>query len=140
MPPKQYRTSTQDFEVFKASCQQWIQYFGLKSWELAFAHSDRHIENRATCEASLGSRHVTFTLTKSKWAYQPDERELRLLGFHEVCECLLWELTHFAEARYPQGDLQDITHAVIHALENSIFHQLDSVQQTLNNDVLLKRE
>lgn len=92
---------------------------------MTFEHSDKHKENRATCEYEVGARHVCFSLTKSKWSYKPTERELKLLGFHEVAELLLGELTHWAESRRPEGDLSDITHNIIHTLENSVFSMIE---------------
>lgn len=130
MPPKSFKTSDDQFQVFKSSVIYWMAWFGLKSWEVSIDHNDRHLENRATCEPALGARMVTFTLTKSRWHHKPDDRELRLLGFHEVCECLLTELTHWAESRRPEGDLQDITHNLIRTLENSVFHTLDTPTKT----------
>lgn len=121
MPPKSHKTTEADFEIFKAGVFRYMALFGLKGWEVDVRHNDKHIENRATCEADLSARHVTITLTKSKWSYVPSERELKLVAFHEVCELLLWSLVQYAEARKPDGDLNSITHEIIHTLENSLF-------------------
>lgn len=121
MPPKYYKTTPEDFEIFCESVRKYLYLFGLKSWEVGFSHDDRNKDARAVCEPELGPRHVTFSLTKSKWTYKPDVRELKLLGFHECCELLLAEIVHFAESRRPEGDLNNIIHNLIHTLENSLF-------------------
>ena len=121
MPSKHHKTTETDFEMFKKSVIFWMSYFKLGSWEVGFEHSDAHPDNRATCCAELGARHVTFVLTKSKWSYKVTEHELKLLGFHEVCELLLMRLQTYASERHPVGDLNDIVHEVVHTLENSVF-------------------
>ncbi len=130
MPPKYHKTSETDFEVFKASCERYIRFFGVSGWEISFAHNDKHPLNRATTEAELGPRHVCFTLTKSKWSYKPTERELKLLGFHEAVELLLFKLQTYADERHPVGDLSDIVHEVVHMLENSVFNMVESQNLT----------
>lgn len=119
--PKYHSTTQADFEIFSKSMYKYVDLFGLKSWEVSVSHNDKHIDNRATCEADLSARHATITLTKSKWGYVPSEREIKLVAFHEVCELLLWSLVQYAEARKPEGDIQSITHEIIHTLENSLF-------------------
>lgn len=133
MPPKQYKTTPEDFEVFCTSVRCYLNLFGLKSWEVVFDHSDKHIENRATCESEIGPRHVKFTLTKSKWPYKPSLAEIKLLGFHECCELLLAEIVHFAESRRPEGDLNNIVHNLIHTLENSLFVLIEDKSNETNN-------
>jgi len=125
LPPKSYKTTEDQFILFKSSVIYWMGWFGLKDWELTVSHNDRHIENRATCEAELGSRMVTITLTKSKWPHKPDDKEIRMLAFHEVCECLLTPISDFAEARHPVGSLEDIRHSLIRTLENSVWVNFD---------------
>lgn len=129
-----HKTTHQQFEIFKESVNQWLNFFGILSWEVYFGHSDKHLENRATTEAELGSRLVKFTLTKSKWPYAPTDDEIRRLAFHEVCELLLIPLTNYADERKPVGDLNDITHQVIRTLENCIYDKLDTSKINLNNN------
>ena len=146
MHPKYHKTSETDFETFKKSVIFWMSYFKIGTWEVGFEHNDSHPDNRATCCAELGARHVTFVLTKSKWAYKVTEAELRLLGFHEVVELLLMRLQTYACERNPVGDLNDIVHEIVHVLENSVFRmveanfdcestKLDNNKQTVNNRI-----
>lgn len=126
-----FKTSQAQFELFCREIGYWLDYFGLRTWEISFSHSDKHLDNRATTEPEVGSRLCRFTLTKSKWTYMPDDLEIRRLAFHEVVELMLAEMAAWAEARNPEGSWDDISHRFIRIMENSVFAlKLDTINNS----------
>lgn len=125
MPPKSFKTTETDFEIFKKSVIFWMSYFGLKSYEPIFRHDDRHHGTLATLEAETGSRNAVFTL-KVKWPFPATTSEIKKCAFHETCELLLHELREAIDARVPRRDTDDLVHTVIRQLENSVFVTIES--------------
>ena len=120
---KVYKTSKSDFEVFKKKCKKWIEFFGLKGWEIDFAHKDMG-DSLACCSmGALENRSVTIILS-TKWDIRPSVKELGITAFHEVCELLLMRLRVLCTYRYTtELEIKEEIHTLIRTLENVLYHR-----------------
>lgn len=120
-----YKTSEEDFEEFEHLVRKYIDFFGLKDWELGFTHEP--CDYMATCGYNEGKRAV-FNLGH-EWPYDVTPDEIRRTAFHEVCELLMAELWLMGK-RYDlsdrtKTDLLDVeVHRIIRRLENCVLKHL----------------
>jgi len=119
------KTTKKDFDVFKAECQKWIDYFGLKDWEIHYILDDDD-ENLGSCTANIGSMHATVRFAK-EWdeVFPHTPYEIKKTAFHEIIEGVFFcQLRIFAESRaFDQAIFDSEMHKVVHALENSLFDE-----------------
>ena len=119
-------TETQ-FEVFKEEAGKWLEFFGLKDWEIRFSFEHNDDFDRARCYTNWLGRICTLELARWQSEERSDE-EIRKVAFHEVCELLLAEMENISmdeEVPYSErkGLLETSRHGVIRRLENSVFKQ-----------------
>jgi len=114
-------TTNKHFEIFKTEAEYWIDYLGLKSWEIDFYHRE--------CDGSMAqlwfnslSRHAALYLAV-KWTQPVTEKELRMSAFHEATELLLGILSEYADGKlsHTANDTERETHAIVRTLENTMF-------------------
>lgn len=119
---KSYKTTEEDFELFKSECQKWIDFFGLKSWEVFHSHQNLN-DNAAWCLFNdLKERLVRIGLAVNWDDTEPTKHAVRLAAFHEVCEVLIFRLFDLAISRYSTEDqLLEARHELIRTLENCVF-------------------
>ena len=116
---KNYKTTNKDFQYFKSRCKYWIEYFGLKQWDVYYLHEEDK-NNFASCASHYRGKSVTIFL-EIGWSIEPTKKALNLSAFHEVCEILLAPLFHIAEDRtYDEAEHVSRHHEVIRTLENVI--------------------
>lgn len=117
--------SEKDFIVFQEEAKKWIEFWGLKDWEVFFKFEHCESLDRAQCWINWRGRICTLVLAK----FQPEERtecDIRKMAFHESCELLLHDMEAIAlDEEIPHEERKGLTesyrHAVIRRLENSIF-------------------
>lgn len=115
-------TTEEHFKAFQEEALRWIEFFGLKGWQVDFRHADLE-KNRADISYGLGSRIAAITLS-TNWSHDPvTEEKVRRSAFHEVCELLLGRLSIFAKERFNVEEFQidEEVHALIRTFENVIF-------------------
>ena len=118
-----YKTTKKDFEVFKAECEKWIEYFGMNDWDFCFVHkAPENLPNcRAACRADYCGKLVSLFLSH-KWDDKPEPNELEKCAFHEVCEVLLSQMQALATSRWVTEDEVEVArHTVIAILGNTLF-------------------
>ena len=113
-----------DFALFKAEAQKWIDLFGLKDWDVTFDFS--HLENSsAECFVNWHAKCALITLGQFPRG-EVTQDDVRRSAFHEVCELLLSDMEFTAlNEEIPHSERKLMTevarHAVIRRLENSVF-------------------
>ena len=118
-----YETTRKDFEVFKAECQKWIDYWGLSSYNFYFFHEvpDGLPRCRAACRSDYCARHVSLFLN-TVWDEPPVKNEIQLVAFHEVDEALLSRYHFLAQERFVSEDeLEAARHEIIAIHSNTVF-------------------
>lgn len=117
-----YDLTEEDFQIFKAECKKWLDFFGITEWEISY--SFEYLESRAESRIHWRGKQCTFCLTthSPKW----DKFDARKSAFHEVCELLLTEMEFTAlDEEIPYKERKGLTesarHGVIRRLENSVF-------------------
>ena len=117
-----YKTTEKDFTMFQKECGKWIDYFGLKDWEIKFTHEELG-GNRASCWSDYPGKLSTIDLNR-EWESNPQKNEIKFVAFHEVAELLIAPLRTMAYARYVTEDEVSVAnHYIIRTLENSIFKE-----------------
>lgn len=116
------KTTKKHFELYKKSVAFWLDYYGLKGWEIAYVHKDWE-GNMAYVEYDITGRCATFGLAVNRdKKFFSCPYSIELDAFHEVGELLLSQLTHLCYSRFIIREQIDIEiHNVIRTLENVIF-------------------
>ena len=116
-----------DFSLFKSECLKWIEFFGLKGWDIYFDEKAKCEEDNMaeTCYGPLTARNVTFHF---KGSDNPAFHDPKRCAFHEVCEVLLYRVHCLGESRYVQpSEIDEAIHDVIRILENTVYEKLKEV-------------
>jgi len=118
---KSYKTTKKDFATYKKECEFWIEYFGLKHWEVCYYHAD--VDNAAgSCRVDLVDGSASILL--GTMFYIPvTKREIQLTAFHEVCELMSSHIWVRMEKWYSKPLVQKWIHDIIRRLENTIFKE-----------------
>jgi len=121
-------TTAKDFELFKEECKRWVEYFGMLGWQVQFQHgSDEDEDNRAMCGVSnpISSRLSSMVLCKDWGEDEVSPEAVKMCGFHEVMELMLYRLALLAlQYGAPEDRVIDETHHIIRTLENTIFQDV----------------
>ncbi len=94
------KTTKKDFKLFKRECRKWINFFGLKQWEVLYFHEPCENDSRAKYYTNISS-----------------------IAFHEVVEGMLFaNITFMLTARgYSKSEIDEVIHPIIRTLENTVF-------------------
>ena len=123
------KVSKKQYLQFMEDVGDWVDYFGLKDWEIncEFSKQDKDEEpKRGSASFNTKARIAVITLYDNWPGDSVISRVTDLLvaktAFHEVCEVLLGGLAILANERgCPMELINEKTHEVIRRLENTIF-------------------
>ena len=109
------------YALFIEKTQEFIEIFGLKSWEISFEFGGTDPEEQAGVTFSLSNRICTFGFSKTSREKLSDKK-ISKLAFHEACELF------FAEFRIYMDRQPEITDQIIHekirVLENILYDDI----------------
>ena len=131
----------ENFELFKKECTKWINYFGLKDWQVHYTHAKIE-RSRAQCCFNCVGRIATMTLN-TKWdEINKDfvnDNNIKKTAFHEVCELMLGRLNDMVSQRYELSelDVEEEIHRIIRILENTVFEQVLNKEKNYENCTVL---
>ncbi len=118
---KTTKTTNKHFEIFKKECEKWVDFFGLKEWDLKMVHEDCGDSN-GKCLTGYSSKSAIITLTTE---YECDGElihSIKKTAFHEVVHLLLADLVALGRARYLESDeFENKEHEIVSKLINSVF-------------------
>jgi hypothetical protein len=112
----EFKTTEEDFEVFKQEVLYWQKYFGLLDWQIQCIH--KKIDARAMVDYRFSARYTKVFLN-TEYNIKPTHREICDSAFHEVCELLLAAMRSFMQGS--ENGINEMTHAVIQTLCNTLF-------------------
>lgn len=118
------KLTQKQFNLFKKEILKWIDFFGLKEWQLLFLLEK--IKNRAEIRYDCVSGIVVFVLN-TRWIEMDElwltDDSVRKVGFHEVCELLLGRLVDLADRRHDvtEANIEEEKHKIIRVLENVVW-------------------
>lgn len=121
------KITPEQFKVFKAECEKWLDYFGLKNWQVRYMQSK--IDNRAEVHFNCVGGVATIILGHA-WNEKSknfvDNESIKKCAFHEVCELLFGRLNDMAGQRWGLAveDVEEEIHRIIRILENTTFKDL----------------
>lgn len=124
---KKIAVTDDHFEIFKDEVNHWLDFFGMKDWEVCFTlkESENH---RAQVWFNVSGRIATFVLIK-EWHEEIlgniTNEDIRIVAFHEVCELLLGPIRDIAMSRASfEVDCTTEIHRVIRILENTLYKKI----------------
>jgi hypothetical protein len=119
-----HKTTAKHFKIFQDECEKWIEYFGLKDWDVYYAHHN-DVGKFASINFDTSGRVSTIFLVKNWTKWKPTVLLVKKRAFHEVCELLLADMYALADNRYIQENDADRTaHIIIRKLENTVFRDV----------------
>ena len=120
------KTTAKDFKLFKEECQKWIDFFGLKGWEVYFEHNKDEDIYIARLRPDVENKTCTIVLAVD-WGNSPlDKRELKKTAFHEVVELFLSRFRYLALRRdIRETEIIEENHHIVRTLENIIFDNFE---------------
>lgn len=126
------KTTKEDFEIFKKECEKWIDFFGLKDWDIYFSHDKFDESILATCDCGeTENKKCVLSFNKEIKDDALDEMltefHIKKSAFHEVCHLLLANFQGMARYRYvTSSELTQEEHTIVTRLENSVFKKLNN--------------
>ncbi len=121
-----------DFELFKKSIYKWLDYFGLKKWDVSLFYEEYDMESNANIVWNYSNKIVSFYLNPN---LDKDE-DIDKLAFHEVVELLLAKLRNYSlNTKYVISDeeVDASIHTVIRTLENTLYLVIKNNQKKEKN-------
>ena len=123
------KTTAEDFKLFKAEAEYWIEKFHLREWRFLFVHRDNpDVPN--SCAWILRDprgRITTIGLTvdwgEDGWEEISDFNVCKS-AFHEICELMLADIIAIAEIDIcptDRADLETYGHALIRRMEWAVW-------------------
>ena len=116
------KTTKKDFRLFKKECRKWIDYFGLKQWEVLYFHEKCGGRSGFYTNISGGLCSIILN-ARFKNVYKITKKDIRIIAFHEVVEGLLFAETRslLFESGYSRTKIDEVIHPIIRTLENTMF-------------------
>jgi hypothetical protein len=118
------KTTKKQFEIFKEECEKWIDYFGLKNWQVEYEHVEIERGRAQACFNCVGG--VAVLSLDIDWDESSDfvnDKNVRKSAFHEVCELLFGRINDMVGQRWGliEEDVEEEIHRLIRTLENVVF-------------------
>jgi hypothetical protein len=118
----EYFTSKQDFKEFADECGIWIDYFGIKDWDVIFEHAETITGGVAECEVDLKAKLAVLRFDEKAHEYP----NIKQTAFHEAVELLLARMRTLCEARYiTDSEVSEANHEVVQTLVNTVFKDVN---------------
>ena len=126
--------SRRQFEVFKAECDRWIEFFNLNDWEVYYKKVEDD-ENRGSIIVDVSARTANIYLMMD-WGNHPvriTDEEVKKVAFHEACELLLSPIMYMVGQRYDLSESNVVgeLHGIIRTFENRIFEIMEHSSEDL---------
>ena len=93
---KEYKTTPEQFELFKKYVNYYIIEFNLFDWAVYF-ELKRLDDCQARCSTDIKSRVVTFSLGIQ--IYYTSDEDIKNCALHEVCHLLIADISDLAYKR-----------------------------------------
>ncbi len=116
---KEYGVTEPHFAYFKARVKYWAGFFGVTGWRIDV--------RQCKMETALAAFNCTFKhrtaaiYLNTVWNEEPIPWMLDRSAFHEVCEILLVDLSRLCHYNFNEETVDERSHEIIRALENSVF-------------------
>jgi hypothetical protein len=94
-----YKTTPEDFELFKSEVLRLIQLFQIDDWAVYF-EKVKSANYQAACVTNVVDRTVTFRLADKI----DSPEQIKISAFHEVCHLLIVEIGDLARYRFVTED------------------------------------
>lgn len=119
------KTTKKHFEIFKAECQKWIDFFGLYEYSINFKHKKIIERGQAFAKINTSEYWCIFTLNIEWYKIETTEEEIKKSAFHEVCHLLLERLVYCGTCRYTtEEEIISSVESIIKRMENCVFEKL----------------
>lgn len=118
------KTSKKDFEYFKKRCEHWIEFWGVKDWEVCFFFEYFEEGGRAKCKHNPHAGVASIFL--NTYAYDKQtKKDLDRSAFHEVMHIVLSDFFHLACERGTTEQMLDkVEERFIVRCENCVYKRL----------------
>lgn len=117
--------SEKEFEYYCIRCRAWIDFFGLKEWEVHFKFEEFNAE--ASIYYNCQTRFCLFRLrpTMPEFIVNDRQKEIDQCAFHEVCHLLIADFTHLCNERIvTENEIARQEETFVRRMENACFEKL----------------
>lgn len=122
MPQNNKRLKLNDNKIkeFINSTNKYLDFFGIKNWEITFDHKCNDTSSCAELHWNLEAKQAIFQIAKEMSKY--DYHNIDKTAFHEVLELLLADLASLVWNRIVTEEMvSEAKHEIIHTLENTLY-------------------
>ena len=125
MSEKKIKLTKKHYELFKAECERWIQFFGLTEWSYYFSFENGK-ENMAHIYINNIGKCCTINLS-NEWVEFPDknqdiEEQIKVSAFHEIAHLLSGDLIELGRSRFVTEDqIIEAEETFVRRMENTVY-------------------
>jgi len=120
-----FTLTEKQIQYFVKDVQRWCRFFSIADYQVKVSEDDSE-DVQGSCWANVSNRVAVISINP-EWDYEPTNKDISRVAFHEVCELLLMEFGTLAETRFvEQQSLEIARHRVIRTLENVIWRNKKS--------------
>ena len=124
MNEKKNETTAEHFDIFKAECKKWIDWFSLNDWFVVFKHGECEGSSFAEVWTKAIGRVAGMVLNTDWEDIEVTTEQVRRSAFHECAELWLRNIVSLGEARtYYENEMEKETHRLIRLLENRVWEK-----------------
>lgn len=118
-----FKTSRDDFKLFKATFMEWVERFGLRDWDIAFCWEDLGEPGAAAGGIARNSAGKNCTVRLSKtWNMPVTKNDILRTAVHEFSHLLIADMEHLAECRYvTESEIDACREALARRFENAFY-------------------
>jgi len=110
------------FDYFKKRCEYWINFWGLKDWDVRYKFTKTATEDAATTQAQLVDHLAWIILDNEADCDDSSNEYLDKVAFHEIDEIRHTRIESLAGARFiDPAIIREAVHELIVQEENVVF-------------------
>jgi hypothetical protein len=118
-----FKTTRDDYKLFKATFMEWCAKFGLSDWEIQFSWEDAG-EPGAMCggiATNTPGRNANVYFAKT-WSMPVTRQDVLRTAVHEFSHLLIANMEHLANSRYvTENEIGQTRESLARRFENAFY-------------------
>lgn len=118
-----FKTSRDDFKLFKVTFMAWVEKFGLRDWNISFVWPDKESDNcRAAIRHASGTVRDAIVYLAAEWTEPVTPIRIKRTAIHELSHLLISDMEHLATSRFvTESEIDICREALARRFENAFY-------------------